>query len=124
MIYFDNAATSFKKPLSVKIATLSATTKYCANPGRSGHKPSLAAGLQIMKARVKIKNFFNCKDENNVVFTQNCTDALNLAILGMAQQGGHVITSCFEHNSVLRPLKHLEQIGKITLSIVYPKQHN
>ncbi len=124
MIYFDNAATSFKKPLGVKIAILKAINHCTANPGRSGHRASLKAGLEITKARLKIKNFFNCESENNVIFTQNCTDALNLAILGSLKDGGHVVVSCFEHNSVLRPLKHLEDSGKITLSIVYPKGHN
>ena len=120
MIYFDNAATTFKKPLCVKLGVLKALCNYSANPGRSGHRHSLKAARQIFKTRLTIKNLFNCESESNVIFTQNCTDALNLAILGSARDGGHVITSCFEHNSVLRPLNYLKSIGKITLSIVQP----
>ncbi len=124
MIYFDNAATSYNKPISVKYAVVRAMTHYCANPGRSGHKASLKAAKQILRARLKIKNFFNCQHDNGVIFTSNCTEALNTAILGTVKDGGHVVTSCFEHNSALRPLKYLESQGKISLTIVYPKNHN
>lgn len=121
MIYFDNAATSFKKPLCVKWSMFKAINFYTANPGRSGHKKSLKCAMEVLKTRVKLKALFNCPSEDNVIFCQNCTDALNLAILGTQKQGGNVITSCFEHNSVLRPLKHLQAQGIITLTIVEPK---
>ncbi len=121
MIYFDNSATTYKKPLSVKISTLVALQKYSANPGRSGHKLSLRCAEKVFACRVAVSDFFNCPKIESVIFTKNCTEALNIAILGSVKKNGHVIASCFEHNSVLRPLKHLESEGKIQLSTVTPK---
>ena len=121
MIYFDNSATTYKKPLAVKIATYKGLK--AANPGRSGHRLSFEAAQMVFKTRLLLQTFFNVKRQEDVIFTQNCTEALNLAILGTKQKG-NVIASCFEHNSVLRPLKHLEKQGLITLTIACPKENN
>lgn len=121
MIYLDNAATTNKKPLCVKIAVLKALSKkYCANPGRSSHALSMNAALHILKARDAFSNYFNLNNSSQVIFTSGCTHALNLAILGSVKEGGHVITTIYEHNSVLRPLFDLEEKGKIKLTIVKP----
>lgn len=120
IIYMDNAATSHFKPLSVKWAFLKAL-KNSANPGRSGHKLSIKNALNVWKTRELIAKHFGDIEPENVIFTKNCTEALNIAILGLCKNGGNVICSCFEHNSVLRPLKHLESEGKISLTIIRPK---
>lgn len=122
MIYFDNAATSGRKPISVIIKTTLSMLR-CANPGRSGHSRSLKVAGQVFEVRAKLKSFFNVPYEDGVIFTQNCTLALNLAIVGCAKSGGHIICSCFEHNSVLRVLNKLQSDGKITYSVVYPKNN-
>jgi cysteine desulfurase family protein len=118
MIYFDNAATTYKKPLCVKLATLQGLS--VANPGRSGHRLSLKAAQKIFKTRLMLQNFFNAPRQENVIFTQNCTEALNTAIFGTLKKGDHVITTVYEHNSVLRPLYHLKKLGLISLSIIAP----
>ena len=107
MIYLDNAATSFIKPKSVKMAVINAMEKLTANPGRSGHKQSQDVAQIVFDTREKIKEFFNAKT-HDVIFTKNCSEALNLAILGTVKNGDHVITTCYEHNSVLRVLEHLK----------------
>lgn len=119
MIYFDNAATTYSRPHIIRRSM----NKYLksANPGRSGHKLSIKASEMIYDTRVKLRDFFCGYSEENVIFTANCTEALNLAILGSVKEHGHVITSCFEHNSVLRPLKHLESNNIIKLSIIEPQ---
>lgn len=121
MIYFDNAATTYKKPLCVKLATISGLKT--ANPGRSGHRLSMKAGKKIFMARLKLQSFFNVPKQEDIIFTQNCTEALNFAIFGSSQKG-HVIASIFEHNSVLRPLKKLEEDGLIKLTLLSPSQNN
>lgn len=121
MIYFDNSATTYKKPLSVKLATYRGLK--VANPGRSGHSLSQKSAQEIFRARLKLQTFFNVPNQENVIFTQNCTEALNTAILGTAKKG-NVIASTFEHNSVLRPLKKLENDGIISLTIATPQQDN
>lgn len=119
-IYMDNAATSNFKPLSVKWAFFR-SLKNSANPGRSGHNLSIKNALRVWEARETIAKHFGVIEPENVIFTKNCTEALNIAILGLCKSGGNVVCSCFEHNSVLRPLKHLENEGKITLTIAKPK---
>ena len=107
MIYFDNAATTRFKPKCV-IRALTNAVKRSANPGRSSHRDALQAAICVQNARDTVAEYVNAK-HHNVVFTKNCTEALNLAILGTAKLGGHVITTAFEHNSVLRPLFMLKK---------------
>ncbi|HAA42583.1 MAG TPA: aminotransferase class V-fold PLP-dependent enzyme [Ruminiclostridium sp.] len=118
MIYFDNAATSFPKPKRVYEEMLWCMEKYCANPGRGGHKMSLESGRAVLKVREIISDFFNIKNPMQVVFTKNATEAINIAIKGVLKEGDHVITTCMEHNSVIRPLKALEKENIIELTIV------
>lgn len=108
MIYLDNSASSLIKPKSVQKAVLSALTEYSANPGRSGHKQALKTAMMVEDVRTTVANHVGTTAEN-VIFTLNCTDALNIAILGSFQPDGHVVCTVNEHNSVLRPLEHLRQ---------------
>ncbi|SDL15228.1 aminotransferase class V-fold PLP-dependent enzyme [Natronincola ferrireducens] len=108
MIYLDNAATSYPKPEAVYEAMIDNMKNFGANPGRSGHKMALEAGRGIFKGRELICSLFNIDDPMQVVFTSNATEALNLAIKGILNEGDHVITTSMEHNSVLRPIKSLE----------------
>ena len=110
MIYFDNAATSFYKPNVVKEAVKKSLDYLTANPGRSAHKPSQQIADVVFETREVVKNFFDAR-EHEVIFTKNSTEALNLAILGSLNKGDHVVCSCYEHNSVLRPLEHLKNLG-------------
>lgn len=111
MIYLDNAATSFPKPEVVYKAILNNMKNFGANPGRSGHKMALEAGRGIFKGREIIAELFNIDDPMQIVFTSNATESLNLAIKGILNPGDHVITTSMEHNSVLRPIKTLENNG-------------
>jgi len=111
MIYLDNAATSFPKPEEVYEAIMEAMREYGANPGRSGHRLALQAGRGIYETRELLGKLFNIDNPMNIIFTQNGTDGLNLAIKGLLKPGDHVITTSMEHNSVLRPLKALEKVG-------------
>lgn len=120
MIYLDNASTTLKKPFSVYYACYKVLRKYNANPGRSGHNLSIKAGMEVYNTRENIANMFNSNPQN-VIFTSGCTEALNLAILGSVKEGGHIITTAYEHNSVLRVLRHLEKEGKITFNIIMPR---
>lgn len=115
MIYFDNAATSWPKPAGVIEAMRHCIEEVGANPGRSGHKMSLEANKLVTGTRERLASLFNIDDPERIVFTLNATDALNLAIKGLLNEGDHVITSSMEHNSVTRPLYVLVQKGvKVT----------
>lgn len=107
MIYFDNAATSGKKPDIVINAVNYALKNLSANPGRSGHHLSLKTADAIYGVRSKIAKFFGADGPENVIFTQNCTHAINCVIKGVTSKGDHIVVSNFEHNSVMRPLKKI-----------------
>lgn len=121
MIYFDNAATSRFKPKSATDALIFDVT-HSANAGRSGHKESVSKTIQTEKCRQYLLETFGGKYGFNLIFTKNCTEALNLAILGGIKQGSRVITSQNEHNSVLRPLFKLKNDGAITLDVLKPDE--
>ena len=110
MIYFDNAATGGFKPDGVLTAA-AAAMKTCANPGRSGHKLSLACAERVYAVRNILAEFFGAPSSDRVVFTKNCTEALNIAIFGTLHEGDKVVSTVAEHNSVLRPLHYLESKG-------------
>lgn len=124
MIYFDNSASSFVKPKSVQKAVLNALNLYTANPGRSGHKQALKTAMEVENVRNIVAHHVGTTADN-IVFTLNCTDALNLAILGSFSPGGHVICTENEHNSVVRPLEHLKQCdSSFSYSVAAQTQKN
>ena len=110
MIYFDNSATSYPKPTSVYIKSIEGQLRYSFNSGRGGYRESVTAGEQIYVVRSKVADFFKA-EVNNVVFTKNCTEALNAAIKGSVKKGEHVLISSLEHNSVARVVHKLSQDG-------------
>ena len=110
-IYFDNAATSWPKPPPVRDALAEYFEEAGGNPGRSGHRMSVAAARLVENAREKLAELFNVADPSRIVFTHNATHALNVALMGLLHPGDHVVTTSLEHNSVMRPLRHLETLG-------------
>ena len=118
MIYLDNAATSFPKPERIYLEMTRCMRQYCANPGRGGHAMSIESGRAVASARETISSFFSIKNPLQLCFTKNATEALNIAIKGRMSPGAHAITTCMEHNSVMRPLKTLERDIGIRLTVV------
>ncbi len=118
-VYLDNAATSFPKPREVGEEMVRAVNEYGGNPGRGSHVLSRRAAEKINEARELGAQIFGSSKPENVIFTHNATEALNMAIFSAAKDGGHVLISDIEHNSVYRPVSHLADIGKISLEI-YP----
>ena len=110
MIYLDNAATTRTKPPAVAQAVLEALSSY-GNCGRGGHQGALSAARAIYETREKIAALLGCPRADHVCFTQNSTQALNIAVCGLLRPGDHVISTDLEHNSVLRPLYRLRDAG-------------
>lgn len=109
MIYLDNAATTYKKPVAVYDAVKKSIKDYSVNVGRGAYTLSLMAAERVFEARSEISSFLNLNTPERVVFTLNATYALNLAIKGLIFEKCHVIISDIEHNSVLRPIEGLKQ---------------
>lgn len=116
MINFDNAATTFPKPAEVRNAVAEGMKKYGGNAGRGGHELAMKSSMAVFEAREAAADFFGAKPEN-VVFTLNCTYALNMAIQGIMSGGGHLIISHLEHNASARPAYELERKKRISLSV-------
>ena len=112
MIYLDDGATSFYKPVSVEKAMIRAL-RTCANPGRGGYPAADRAARTVFNCRCLAAEMFDCAPEQ-VVFTKNCTEALNMAIETLVSPGDKVIISGFEHNAVTRPLYALH--AKISIA--------
>lgn len=106
MVYLDNAATSRPKPRAVYAAAARAM-QTMASPGRGGYSQSTAAAAAVYVCREKAAQMFNARGPENVIFTQNATHALNIAIKGFVRPGGHAVISGYEHNSVVRPLNSI-----------------
>lgn len=107
----DNAATSWPKPPGVIEAMAAFLERAGGNPGRSGHRLSVAAARVVYEAREAVAELFNVPDPLRVIFTHNATHALNLAIRGLLKRGDRVVATSVEHNSVMRPLRALEKKG-------------
>lgn len=117
MIYLDNAATTAYKPECVIDAVANAM-RTMGNSSRGTHETSLTASRVIFGARLKLAEFFGAESPENVIFTTNATESLNIAIRGVVEEGDHVITTELEHNSVLRPLYLLEREKNVSLSFL------
>jgi cysteine desulfurase/selenocysteine lyase len=111
MIYLDNAATSWPKPETVYQTMDEFLRRKGGNPGHGSHSLAAAAKETIEETRMLVARFINAAEKQRIIFTLNCTDALNLGLKGFLKPGGHVITSCIGHNSLVRPLRKLEQRG-------------
>lgn len=110
MIYLDHAATTFPKPQRVIDAVADAML-HLGNAGRGVHDVSLNTSRMIYDTRSRLARLFGAEGPEQVVFTANATESLNIAIQGLFAPGDHVITTAMEHNSVLRPLYYMEERG-------------
>lgn len=117
MIYLDNGATTRTKPESVIKAVEKGLRGDYGNPSRGAHDYSLNAFREVYAFRCAAAKLFNVDDPLNISLTFNATDSLNRVIKGLFKKGDHVISTMNEHNSVLRPLYQLKEMGgEITLA--------
>jgi len=117
-VYLNNAATSWPKPERVYEAADHYLRRFASSQGRGGFRRSQEATDIIENCRKNLARLFNVQDPSRLVFTKNCSEALNQALKGFLRPGDHVITSSMEHNSVWRPLNILEKKGLISLTTV------
>ena len=116
MIYLDNAATSFPKPVQCFRQALQEYLALGASPGRGGYDAAVQAQERVQAVRQQVAAFFGGQGYVTC-FAYNATDALNTLIQGLVESGGHVVSTRMEHNSVLRPLHHLSKAGICTFDL-------
>ncbi|WP_136607521.1 aminotransferase class V-fold PLP-dependent enzyme [Paenibacillus dokdonensis] len=118
VIYLDHAATSWPKPPEVMKAMQIAMEEAAANPGRGSHQMAVKASRVLFETRRVLSRLFGVHNPNDVVFTHNTTEALNLAIKGLLHKGDRVVATMVEHNSVRRPLEFLKRTLGIEVEYV------
>ena len=118
MIYFDNAATSRRKPEPVYEAFNYYVREIGTSPGRGSYSMAIQASRMLFQTRKAVAQFFGAQDPNNVVFTKNSTEAINLFFRGFLRKGDHVLITPFEHNAVLRPLHMMKEEGIIDYTVI------
>lgn len=117
--YFDNAATTWPKPEPVYLFMDGFFRSHGVNPGRAGHTLAVEAEAMVVRTRRQLAEFFGFGgDSNRVVFTQNATDSLNIALSGSVEPGDHLVITRLEHNSVLRPANHMERDAGVAVTRV------
>lgn len=117
LIYLDNSATSFPKPEVVYDFMINFYRDHGVNPGRAGFDAAIETEEFIHTTRKMLTDLFNGDDPNRLTFSYNASDSLNMILQGLARSGDHVITTTLEHNSVLRPLHHME--SEKTIEVTY-----
>ncbi len=117
LLYMDNAATSFPKAPGVARAVADYLEHVGASAGRGAHRLAREAESLLWDTRSLLANLFGVSDPSRVVFALNVTQALNMALFGLLKDKDHVVTTSMEHNSVMRPLRHLEKVRGIKISI-------
>ncbi len=121
IVYMDNACVTLR-PLDVVNAMDEYYLEYSACVGRSSHKLGLRATEEYTKSRSEIAKFINSSD-NEIIFTRNTTEGLNLVLnsLGL-KKGDAIITTDKEHNSMLVPIQLLKKKAGVVHRIVLSKQ--
>lgn len=117
MIYFDNAATTARKPPAVAETVARAINEF-GGVGRGVHEASLDAGYAVFQARQRLARLLGAGDPSRVAFMSNATEALSTAVRGLVRPGDRLVTTAASHNSVLRPLYRAVDEDGCTLEVV------
>ncbi len=108
-IYFDNSATTRVDDDVIDVISQVMRQDF-GNPS-SKHMKGMESEHILRESREKIAKILKVS-EKEIIFTSGGTESNNLALMGAAmayqRRGRHIITTCFEHSSVLEPLKYLE----------------
>jgi cysteine desulfurase family protein len=121
-LYLDNAATSFPKPDAVHNAVEQYSRELGVAYGRGAYRQALEVQGVVDRCRLRAAELFGAERADRIIFTFNGTDSLNLAMHGVLTPGDHVVTSVIEHNSVLRPMRTLQQQRHIEVTYVDANQ--
>lgn len=122
IIYLDNAATS-QKPKSVIDAICDYYSYQNGNPHRGAHYLSVTSTEIYENTRKRVKNFLNAKKSNEIIFTKNATEALNLVAYSYAlnnlKSNENIVLSIMEHHSNLCPFQFIKEKTGASLRYIY-----
>ena len=119
LTYFDNSATAFPRPVEVAQAMTRYLMEVGGNYGRSSHSRAFEASSVVEECREKLAEIMGIERVENLCFANNATHAANVIIQGLSfARGAEVLISPLEHNAIARPLKILEEQGKLTIKFL------
>ena len=118
LVYLDNAATSYPKPGECLRRAMDEYLELGGSPGRGGYNLAVEADHIVSEVRRELRSFFGGDSRYEVCFAYNATEALNTLLQGAVQPGSHIVSTCLEHNAVLRPLHHLREQRRIEFDLV------
>jgi len=125
LVYFDNAATT-QKPEAVLAAVDNYHRTINANPHRGAPTLSVRATEAYEKARAKVRDFINAEKAEEVIFTRNTTESLNLlanSLEAFVEAGDEILISVLEHHSNILPWQQLAERKNLNLKFLYPDQN-
>ena len=118
LINLDQASTSDPKPDVVWESIRDYLAAGCASPGRGGHVLARRAGREVERSREILARVIGTADPSRISFTANATHALNTCLKGVLRPGDRVVTTAWQHNSVLRPLEALRLTRGIEYDVI------
>jgi cysteine desulfurase / selenocysteine lyase len=122
LIYLDNAATTHK-PKAVLDAVAEYYEKYNGNPHRGAHTLGVASTEAYENARETVRKFINASSVNEIIFTKNATEALNLIAysygMNFIGEGDEIVICISEHHSNLVPWQQVARAKKAVLKFLY-----
>lgn len=122
MIYLDNGATT-QKPMQVINAVEKFYEKYNANPHRGAYSLSMEATEVYEETRTKISKFINAKHREEIIFSKNATESLNLIAYSYGmdnlKKDDEVVISIMEHHSNLVPWQKVTKNTGSKLKYMY-----
>ncbi len=115
--YLDHAATAVPKAPGVIEAVASCLRDGAGNPGRGGHRLTVAAARILEEARERVARLLGGHPERTILGS-GATLLLNTVLHSLVEPGSRVVTSALEHNAVMRPLRHFERSRGATVEVV------
>lgn len=85
--------------------------------GRGAFGQAVQLQATVNRCRMRAAELLGAESPDRIAFTFNCTDSLNMALHGLLEPGDHVVTSVVEHNSVLRPLREMQD--RLGIEVTY-----
>lgn len=121
LVYLDNAATT-QKPRSVINALRNFYERTNANVHRAVHTLSYESSQLYEEAHKKIANFIGAKSWQEIVFTRNATEAINLVAYGWGlhnlKKGDEILITIMEHHSNFVPWQMLRDLKGVNLRVL------
>ena len=109
-VYLDNGATSYPKAPGVAESMAEYILNVGTNVNRGAYSSSFKAENTVYETRELLCELFHFNKPENVIFTKNITESMNVLLKGLLKENDHAVVSSMEHNAVMRPLNKLNKV--------------